>query len=251
MLIPKKVNKITAKKFFKDNKNLYKILLAYSDRTNYSPDFLDLYSLYQIITLNKRTTILEFGSGCSTLVFADALSKLKLRYNQQIKKIRRANPFEIFYIENEKKYFEYTEKNFKLLKYKIKCNPTYSPVVMTKFQGYFCTEYLKLPRCNPDFIYLDGPGQDEVLKNVNNFTISKNIDMSPMSCDILKFEFFLIPGTIIVIDGRGANALFLKKNLRRNWVYEYSTYYDQHYFHLKERPFGPINKKQLNFYKKN
>ena len=96
MLIPKKVNKITAKKFFKDNKNLYKILLAYSDRTNYSPDFLDLYSLYQIITLNKRTTILEFGSGCSTLVFADALSKLKLRYNQQIKKIRRANPFEIF-----------------------------------------------------------------------------------------------------------------------------------------------------------
>ena len=31
-----------------------------------------------------------------------------------------------------------------------------------------------------------------------------------MSCDILKIEPFLIPGTIILIDGRTANANFLK-----------------------------------------
>ena len=36
-----------------------------------------------------------------------------------------------------------------------------------------------------------------------------------MSCDILMIENFLMPGTIIVVDGRGANAEFLRKNFKR------------------------------------
>ena len=40
----------------------------------------------------------------------------------------------------------------------------------------------------------------------------------PMSCDILKIEHFLKPGTIIVVDGRAANSRFIKKNLQRNWT---------------------------------
>ena len=31
-----------------------------------------------------------------------------------------------------------------------------------------------------------------------------------MSCDILKFEYHLIPGTIILVDGRTSNGLFKK-----------------------------------------
>ena len=34
-----------------------------------------------------------------------------------------------------------------------------------------------------------------------------------MSADILVFEHFLQPGTLIVVDGRAANARFLKTNL--------------------------------------
>ena len=42
--------------------------------------------------------------------------------------------------------------------------------------------------------------------------IKKNL--LPMSCDILKFEYHLIPGTIILVDGRTSNATFLKKILK-------------------------------------
>ena len=35
--------------------------------------------------------------------------------------------------------------------------------------------------------------------------------MMPMVSDILYIENFLTPGTIIVTDGRGANAEFFKK----------------------------------------
>ena len=43
--------------------------------------------------------------------------------------------------------------------------------------------------------------------------------MMPMVCDILKFEYFYTPGTIIVCDGRSANAKFLKDHFERKWKY--------------------------------
>ena len=70
-------------------------------------------------------------------------------------------------------------------------------------------EYEKLPRVNPDFIYLDAPNQWKLSGLINNFTTA-HPDMMPMSCDIIKFENFLTPGTIIVSDGRTANSFFSK-----------------------------------------
>ena len=45
--------------------------------TPYEPDLRDLYRLYNLITLNKRTTIVEFGTGWSTLVMITALNENK------------------------------------------------------------------------------------------------------------------------------------------------------------------------------
>ena len=65
--------------------------------------------------------------------------------------------------------------------------------------------------CNPDFIYLDGPDQWKVKRKINNINTGHK-DLMPMACDILKFENFYTPGTIIIVDGRGANAKFLRDN---------------------------------------
>ena len=43
----------------------------------YKPELNDLYRLYQFVLLNKRTTILEFGSGFSSLIFNCALEENK------------------------------------------------------------------------------------------------------------------------------------------------------------------------------
>ena len=88
------------------------------------------------------------------------------------------------------------------------------------YKGKFATEYSKLPLCNPDFIYLDGPDQYNIKKSSNNFTTA-HPDLMPMVADILKMEYFLLPGTIMLIDGRGANASFLRNNLERKWGYKY------------------------------
>ena len=109
---PKSVSLKIIKKFFvkKGLKQLVteskgsKYFNTLKSQVTFRPDLLDLYRLYKFITLNKRTTVLEFGSGWSTLIFNVALSDLK--NNNLIKnfKIRRNNLFELFVLDNEKKF---------------------------------------------------------------------------------------------------------------------------------------------------
>ena len=89
---------------------------------------------------------------------------------------------------------------------------------MALFNDGVCTQYKKLPLCNPDFIYLDGPNQFNVKKQINGISVAHK-DMMPMNCDILKSEYFYTPGTIIVCDGRATNTKFMRDNFTRNWEY--------------------------------
>jgi len=226
-----------------------------TNNEKYLPNLNDLYRLYQFILINKRTTILEFGSGWSTLIFSLALRDLKLKFNKKVKFLRRNNPFELFVLENQKKYLNNTKNLINKFnsQYQItnKINITYnfSEVEMTLFNNRICTQYKKLPLCNPDFIYLDGPEQFAVKKDINGIS-TRHKDMMPMVCDILKFEYFYTPGTIIVCDGRGANAKFLKDNFKRKWIYVGDQKNDQHIFCLNDPILGKYNKLQLEFYKK-
>ena len=120
---------------------------------------------------------------------------------------------------------------------------------MATFNDRICTKYKKLPVCNPDFIYLDGPDQFNIKKDINGIS-TRHKDMMPMVCDILKFEYFYTPGTIIVCDGRAANAKFLKDNFKRNWKYLNDLKTDQHIFYLDDPMLGKYNKLQIEFYNK-
>jgi hypothetical protein len=118
---------------------------------------------------------------------------------------------------------------------------------MTQWNGRIATEFKTLPLVNSDFIYLDGPDQFDVLGDVNGIS-TRHKDMLPMACDILKIEHFLTPGTILVVDGRTANARFLHANLQRDWDYEHHIEEDRHVFTLVEAPLGKHNANQLRFY---
>ena len=221
----------------------------------YIPELDDLYNLYQYILINKRTTILEFGSGWSTLIFSLALNELSNKFSNEVKQLRRNNPFELFVIENEKKYLNITKNRIlkfnKYLKIKkpIKIKYFLSDVEMTTFENRICTEYRKLPLCNPDFIYLDGPDQFNVKKDINGISL-RHKDMMPMVSDILKFEHFYTSDTIIVCDGRAANANFLKDHFKKKWKYINDKKKDQHLFWLVDSVLGKHNKLQLEFYNK-
>lgn len=260
--LPKKIKKHEIKKFFLAN-NLGDLICSSEApdlktnqlklNTPFKPDINDLYRLYQLVVLNKRTTILEFGSGWSSLVFALALFELRKKFKYEVLNLRRNNPFELFILENDKKFLDISKKRIenysRLIKNKKNIHYCYSPVSMTNYNGNIATEYNKLPMCNPDFIYLDGPDQFNIKGNINNFSTRHN-DMMPMVCDILKIEYFLTPGTIIVVDGRSANSKFLKDNFKRNWIYKNEKKFDQHIFILNDPVLGKYNKRQLEFYNK-
>lgn len=184
-----------------------------------------------------------------------ALENNRIKYHKQIKKLRRNNPFELFTIDdnqswikkNKKLLLSYQKKN---LSYKSKVHFHYSKVQMVIHNDRIATEYKNLPICNPDFIYIDGPSQFSPSNKINGIS-TRHIDIMPMISDVLKFEYFFTPGTIIVMDGRGANAKFIKDNFRRDWLYGYEESWDQHIFYLNDDAIGPYNKLQLQFYKKN
>jgi hypothetical protein len=68
-----------------------------------------------------------------------------------------------------------------------------------------------------------------------------------MSCDILKIEHFLLPGTMIIVDGRTANARFLKANFQRTWSHNHDIANDIHTFEMVEEPLGSLNDRQIKF----
>lgn len=207
----------------------------------YPPELEDLYRLHQYILLNNRTTILEFGCGWSSLVMADSLSSNKDKLGDSI--LRRGNPFELHILDNEKEYLEIAVS-------RIKSDNVYthfSELETYEYQGKLTTRYQTLPFINPDFIYLDGPDQFNVNGTIRGLSTA-HVDFMPMSSDILLFEHFMLPGSIIVVDGRTANARFLRANLQRSWDYQHLVDFDQHIFLLAEDSLGKVNSGILDFY---
>lgn len=252
MKIPNKKSKNEIKAFF-EKKGLEDFLYNKSKfvKTAYKPVYDDLYFLYNLITLNKRINILEFGTGYSSLILSVALRQNREKYfNRNFNNLGFVNPFSLTIIDDQKEFIKISKKRINHFGKKKLCYPNYhySECKLVYYNERFCNSYTKLPNFIPDFIYLDGPDINKIRNNVSGIRYSSGINYPPLSCDILKLEYFLNPGTIIVIDGRSNNSLFLKNNLQREWIYKYQKNVDQHYFYLNEKPNGIKSKKLLTFY---
>ena len=212
----------------------------------YEPEWDDLARLHKLVRRRKVLNVLEFGCGHSTLIFSDALHKNQIEFGEFAKaNFRRSDPFHVDVVDDVKSFLDLTAnrvpKHLSLI-------PRFhlSPVEMTEFQGRICTKYLTLPNICPDLIYLDGPSQHSVLSDVSGISTATP-DRLPMSSDLLRMEHFLLPGTLIVVDGRTANARFLATNFQRHWTYIEDLVLDVHYFELTEPPLGPYNRRHMEF----
>jgi len=213
----------------------------------YSPDLLDLYYLYELIRLNKRITILEYGCGWSTVMIYFAIKKMKSIMKGKSFP-RNYNPYQLFSLDNDKKFISISKKRLNVFsKNATEVKFFYSEVSMSTFNDRYCSKYNNHPLINPDFIYVDGPDQFNIKGKINNFTINSK-PMVPMISDILRYEHFLMPGTIILFDGRQSNVRFFKANFQRKWNDFHINETGQHVFILNEKPLGKINKAQLDFY---
>jgi len=119
---------------------------------------------------------------------------------------------------------------------------------MDTFNSRVCTTFENFPNICPDFIYLDGPDQYSPSGDVNGIS-TNHPDRMPMVSDINRIEPFLLPGTVILVDGRTANARFIKNNLQNQWNYKHYKDFDIHIFVNDSEALGIYNKKELTFKK--
>ena len=117
---------------------------------------------------------------------------------------------------------------------------------MTTFNERVCTIFDKFPNICPDFFYLDGPDLWAPIGNVHGIS-TRHEDRFPMVSDLLRIEHFLLPGTIIVVDGRTANARFMKENFQHNWRYRHYVDWDIHVFVNVSDALGIYNQRELDF----
>ena len=219
---------------------------AAKNSERYRPEFPDLARLHLAVRSRKCFTVLEFGVGFSTLVMADAVRKNQEFWKRLKKKpkVRVHTPFTIHSVDASRRFLDSTRQMIpRLLASCVKLY--YSPARAGLFQDRSCHYYTRLPDVVPDFIYLDGPHPQNVMSKKGD-TSWKNPDRLVMAADILRLEPLLLPGTLIVVDGREANARFIRNHLYRKWQVV-SMGGELTVMELQEGPLGAISRNQMMY----
>ena len=234
------------------NKYTYNIYDTVNPKNNnpFNVDWFDLVYLHKKIITNKIINVIDIGLGHSTIIMADALSRNKVKYGSYVEKnIRKKNPFVVYSVDASKHWI----KEFKLrkdyLKLKKHINLQHSSVYIGTFNDRICSYYSNFPNIAADLIYLDAPGMYDIKGSLDGSNF-RNVERVPLAADILRIEYFLMPGTTIVVDGRFANARFLKNNFQRKWSYKEDMKNNFTEFKLIESHIGKYNKRQIDFSKK-
>ena len=159
--------------------------------------------------------------------------------------VRHPNPFSIMTVEASTYWMDISMQRIqpKLL-------PLVRPIIssphLIEYEGKFCSFYENLPFYVPDIIYLDGPDPAQVVGKIDGFQ-SMEVHGFPMSADVLRIEHHLWPQTMIITDGRRANANMLQTMLKRNWQVLHDPYGDRTIFRLEESPLGRISDDHQKF----
>ncbi len=212
-------------------------ILNYNGKPALPPQKDDLRRLYKLITENMCLTVLEFGCGYSTFVIAEALKENRRKWDALENKpeVRNSNMFWSISVDTNSEWITEVQTKLGQDRYII----IYSSCRAGTYQDQMCHYYDFLPNIVPDFIYIDGPDPKQVEGDVNGLTFQCS-ERTPMSADLLLMEPTLIPGTMVLIDGRTNNARFLQNNLKRKWTVPYNSG-DYMIMYLEESRLGNIN----------
>ena len=197
-----------------------------------APNLNDLARLLKVCNLTNPSKIIEFGCGFSSYIF----------HNYLINKEHTCESRNYLHIiEVHKKYMDIACNRFRKSNKNIDVINDICSVTTDIYRNDGSHKYLATYSFNPDIIYLDGPDPGDIL----NSKFFKDSQRVPISSDILSIEAWLIPGTIVIIDGRIANVEYLKSNLKRKWDWATNYENDCSIAILKDKPLGKKNIENL------
>jgi hypothetical protein len=155
-----------------------------------SPNWSDLWFLYSLVRKRKPKTLLEFGSGWSSVVLAAA--------------VRDNGAGKLWSVETDQHWADVTEKAF----------PESLRSIVTVVRSEALPEdrdvagwlHANVPDIDPDFLYLDGPPL-----NTQRRVAFDPLDLEP------RFQ----PGFVMVVDGRKTNSIYLRDHLQRRYAFRH------------------------------
>ncbi|MBL8675618.1 MAG: hypothetical protein IPK81_07430 [Rhodospirillales bacterium] len=196
-------------------------LLRTGEGSEIPPVLHDLHNLHAIVRRRRPTTILEFGTGFSTLVLAHALS-LNAREAPPAgpakAKATLQPPPKLWSVDaNERWIRNAAGKVPDSLRGFVEFH--HSEVRACEVNGQLCHRYVDLPSVVPDFVYLDAPNPLDVVGEVGglSFTLESGGPRQAAAADLILLEPSLKGGFFMVVDGRFNNVHFLRHNLRRRY----------------------------------
>lgn len=210
-----------------------------------APEPSNLAFLHALVRSRKASTVLEFGIGHSTLVLADAMRQNEIELRDQLtpSMLRVDEPFRIHSVDASTAWIERLRARIPAELSKYICLH-YSACSVTLVDGRLTHVYNDIPNVSPDIIYIDGPSPFDVTGGQNglDFVAKHRV---PVGSDMLLMEYLLLPGTLIVMDGRASNARFLVNHLTRTYRVGHVPDLDVYLFELAEPPIGPSNRRKL------
>jgi len=161
------------------------------------PDFGDLLFLYQTVRSRRPRCVLEFGSGCSTVIIAQGL------FDNESKP---SGPCGCVYSLDADPYWAKVTTKTMPPHLRRFCVIRHTPVFEVKCFGTRAFRHAVVPYVAPNLIYLDGPALTPEIQ---------------VAVDVLDIEDRLPAGFYGIIDGRWANTLFLKRHLKRRYIFKH------------------------------
>jgi hypothetical protein len=171
-------------------------LLASRPPNAYPPDCTDLWFLYRQVRQRKPRCVLEFGSGCSTVILAQALWEN-----------RRDNPKDggfLYSVDADAYWADVTVKTMPGHLRDV-CDVRHSELVEVEYAGTPGYRHAEVPDVAPDFLYLDGP----------DFTPGRQV-----AVDVVDLEPRFPAHFFMVVDGRWTNCKFLNRHLKEKYAWK-------------------------------
>ena len=162
-----------------------------------APQGGDLWHLYSLIRQLKPRLIMELGSGCSTVIFAQALHDNAREAGDDLEKAGRIISF-----DGMAEWADVTRASVPahLAPY---CEIRYVPAVEEDRGQDLGYRYEELPEGTPDFLYVDGPALQPKRK---------------ICFDAMYLQDRFGPGFTMVVDGRHNTVRYLRKHLSGNYL---------------------------------
>lgn len=155
------------------------------------PVWSDLWAIYSQVRERKPKVLLEFGSGCSTIIFAQALAD----------NTAEGAPGFLYSLDADAHWGQVTIDSLPG-HLRAFCDITLTERVEAQLGETPVWRFAQVPDVVPDMIYLDGPALTPERR---------------AAIDVLDMEDNFPAGFRLLVDGRSFNRRLLEKNFKRRY----------------------------------